>query len=248
MRALTVAGLIAAAVAMAVTAAPAAAQRAEADHRSRFSGSIAILNTQPLGSLETGPGIGVGLSAAWALDGARRFRVRGELRAAIYGRDTRTACLSETVGCLIEVDIHTDYSSFYFGVGPEVAVPLFGSTLVLDATAGVGSFAVNSSVRGVSDPDAENLLTTENFSDTFFAWSAGGEIRVPVSAVVSIGLGARYQHNGEASYVREGGVTQDTDGSVVVDAITTDANQMAITLGVAFHPFVGWTADRDDDG
>lgn len=48
--------------------------------------------------------------------------------------------------------------------------------------------------------------------------------------------------------MREGGVRKNPDGSVNVDAITTDANQLAITLGVAFHPFVGWADDPDDDG
>ena len=231
------------------TSAPAGAQSGVEERTpSRFSGSLAVLNTQPLGELQTGPGYGIGLSGAWAVDAARRFRLRGELRAAIYGRDTRTACLSETVGCLIEIDINTDYTSFYFGVGPEVGIPLLGSELVLDATAGVGSFGVTSSVRGVSDPEGENLLSTNNFSDTFFAWSAGGELRVPVSSVISLALGARYQHNGQASYVREGGVTRNPDGSITVDAITTDANQMALTLGVALHPYVGWGEDADDGG
>jgi hypothetical protein len=235
-----------AALAAVAMAGPVAAQ-GPGETPSRFSGGLTLVHTQPLGNLETGPGWGVGLSAAWALDEARVFRLRGELRAAIYGRDTRpNVCLSETVGCLIQVDVNTDYSSLFFGVGPEVAVPLGGSELVLDATAGVGSFLVTSSVEGVSDPDDQDLFTTENFSDTFFAWSAGGELRIRLTPVVSLALGAHYQYNGEASYVREGGVTLNPDGSVNVDAITTDANQMTFSLGVAFHPFVGWTEETDD--
>lgn len=227
---------------------PAAAQRAAPDREeySRFSGSMAFLNTQPLGSLSTGPGFGVDLSAAWALDPARRFRVRGELRGAMYGRDTRTACLSETVGCLIEVDVDTDYGSYFVGVGPELAVPVVGSTLILDATAGVAGFSVSSSVRGTADFDGEDLLSTNNFSDTFFAWSAGGELRVPVAPVVSLSVGGHYQHNGEASYVPEGGVTRNAHGTVDVAAVTTDANMFTITVGVAFHPFVGWTEEMED--
>ena len=206
---------------------------------SRLSGSLALVNTQPLGELATGPGLGVALSAALAVNSTRRLRVRGELRAAIYGRDTRTACLSETVGCLIQVDINTDYTTLYFGLGPELAVPLLGSTLVFDATAGVANFSASSSVEGTSSSDTEDLFKTDHFSDTFFAWSLGSELRVPVSAQFSIALGAHYQHNGEASYVPEGGVTQNPDGSVAVNALTTDANQMAFTLGVAFHPLTG---------
>ncbi|MDX1674912.1 MAG: hypothetical protein R3314_08970, partial [Longimicrobiales bacterium] len=138
---------------------------------SPLSGSLALLNTQPLGELATGPGLGVGLSAALAVSSSRRLRLRGELRAAIYGRDTRTACLSQTVGCLIQVDINTDYTTLYVGIGPEMAVPLLGSTLVLDATAGVANFSASSSVAGTSSTDTEDLFKTDHFSDTFFAWS-----------------------------------------------------------------------------
>lgn len=221
------------------TAGPASAQTTAEPVGSRLSGRLAVLNTQPLGELATGPGIGVGLSAAWAVDSARRLRLRGELRAGIYGRDTRTVCLSQTVGCLIQVDINTDYTTLYFGLGPEVAVPVAGTTLVLDATAGVANFSASSSVEGTSGTDNEDLFRTDHFSDTFFAWSVGGEFRVPVSTQVAIAVGAHYQHNGEASYVTEGGVTQNPDGSVAVNALTTDANQMVFTLGVAFHPFAG---------
>lgn len=222
-----------------LTVRPLSAQGPDSRLPSRLSGSLALLNTQPLGELATGPGLGVGLSAALAVDRTRRLRLRGELRAGIYGRDTRTACLSQTVGCLIQVDINTDYTTLYVGLGPEVAVPLLGTTLVLDATAGVANFSASSSVEGTSGLDNEDLFKTDHFSDTFFAWSVGGEVRVPVSAQFAIALGAHYQHNGEASYVPEGGVTQNPDGSVAVNELTTDANQMAFTLGVAFHPFAG---------
>lgn len=242
--------LLTAAALAAAAAAPATAQQADPPPEySRFSGSVALLNTQPLGNLETGPGIGVDASGAWALVPGRWLRVRGQLRGAIYGQESRRACLSETVGCLIEVDINTDYSSFYLGVGPELAIPLFGrAALVLDATAGFGSFSVTSSIRGVSDPDDEDLLTTDNFEDTFFAWSVGAELRIRVSPQASIALGTHYQHNGEASYVPEGGITVNADGTLNVGALTTDANQIAITLGIAFHPFVGWVERLEENG
>ncbi len=223
---------------------PAAAQARPDDspERSRFSGSIALLNTQPLGSLETGPGIGVAASGAWALDPRHIVRIRGEVRAAGYGAESRRACLTS---CLIEVDINTTYATFYVGVGPELALPIAGAQLVLDATGGFGSFGVSSSVQGVSD--SEDAFSTTNFEDDFFAWSTGGELRIPVSRQLSIAVGARYQHNGQASYVNEGGITVNGDGSLNISSRTTDANFMAITLGVAVRPFVGWIEDEDDD-
>ena len=208
--------------------------------RSAWSGRLALLNTQPLGGLRTGPGVGVDLSAAYALDPGLRYRIRGEFRAASYGSETRPACLSTPVGCLIEVDVVTSYGYLYGGAGPEVAIPVLGSELVVDATAGVGSFTVSSSVRGASD--GESVLNTTNFDDTFFAWSTGGELRIPVSSQLSVAVGSRYQHNGEASYVPEGGISENPDGSVAVEALTGDANMATFTLGIAFRPFVGWAS------
>jgi hypothetical protein len=211
----------------------------EAPTRSRFSGSLALLNTQPLGALATGPGLGVAAAGAFALDAARIFRVRAELRAAGYGSEERRACLGGEIGCLIELEVDTRYTSFYLGAGPEVALGVLGTELVLDATAGIGAFAVTSSVRGVSEPDRENRLDTDNFRDEFFAWSVGGELRIPVASRFAVTVGSHYQHNGEASYVPEGGVTQNGDGSLAIDARTTDANLVTLTLGVAFRPFTG---------
>lgn len=233
----------------AVAQAPAAdpAGQDEEDLRpSRFSGAISLLNTQPLGDLETGAGFGGAASAAVALDPRQRIRVRADLRFALYGHDRQRSCLGGTAGCLIQMDIDTNYSSFYLGFGPELALPLGNATVVLDATAGLGRFAVDSSVRGVSDQD-ESLFDTNNFHDEVFAWAAGGELRVPLSRQVGLSFGAHYLRNGEASYVPEGGIGQLPDGSLDLQTLTTDANQVAITLGVAFHPTVGWLRNASDD-
>jgi opacity protein-like surface antigen len=211
--------------------------------RSRFSGAATFLNTQPLGELATGPGYGIGLSVAWAPEPTQRVRLRADLRVAGYGHETRRACLSETVGCLIEADINTVYSTVYVGAGPELAFPVLGSTLIFDATAGYAVFSVDSSIEG-RDSDG-SVLNTNNFRDGLFAWSAGGELRVPVSSQVAIALGARYQRNGRASYVPEGGIARNPDGSVAIESMTTEANQVALTLGVALHPFVG---QEQEDG
>jgi hypothetical protein len=202
---------------------------------SRFSGAVAFLNTQPVGGLRTGPGFGVALTGAYALDQARIFRIRGDLRFASYGHERREVCLSQTVGCWIRVDLNTNYGTAFAGIGPEVAIPVGPVHLVLDGTVGVGHFTVGTSLSGVDDY-GENAFDTTHFEDTVFAWSTGGELRVPVSRKVAIALGSHYVHNGQASYVLEGGVTENPDGTLRVSPISTDANMVAITLGVAFRP------------
>ena len=212
-------------------------QSVRAQGPSGFSGSVTLLNTQPLGDLRTGPGFGLAASGAWAIDPSRFFRIRGDLRAASYGHDQQEFCISETIGCWIRTDVNTDYTFAYAGLGPEVAIPLFlDAQLVLDATAGIGYFGVSSSLEGV-DESASGFGTTTHHEDTIFAWSAGGELRVPLSPTIALTGGAHYLHNGEASYVVEGDISRNPDGTLTVSPTVTDANMVAITLGVAFQPW-----------
>lgn len=205
--------------------------------RSRLSGGIALLNTQPLGDLRTGPGIGLALSGAWALDRSHRLRIRGDVRLSTYGHERRRFCINETIGCWIQVDVDTDFNTIYAGVGPELALSVLGTELVLDATAGLGHFGVVSTLQGIDD--SESIATTNHYQDYVFAWATGGELRIPVSRVLAISLGTHYVHNGRASYVVEGGITQSSDGTLNISPLTTDANMVAITLGITFRPTVG---------
>lgn len=211
---------------------------ASAQEYSRFTGSFSLLNTQPIGELATGPGFGVALGAEYALDPFRIFRIHGQFRAAIYDHERREVCFSYTVGCRIMLDLDTNYSILYVGLGPQIAIPLGPLSLALDATAGWTSFAASSSLSGVDDQD-ESFGETENYSDDGFAWSTGAQLRIPVGTQFGIAVGGHYQHNGEMSYLREGGITENPDGSLSFDPYRSEANLYAITLGVVFRPILG---------
>lgn len=209
-----------------------------AQEYSRFSGSFALLNTQPLGDLSTGPGLGVAIAGEYALDRSRIFRIRGEFRGSVYDHESRRICFSSTVGCRILLDLDTNYSITYAGIGPAIVLPLGPARLAVVGTAGWSSFAATSSLQGVDEHD-ESFGETTNYDDHTFAWSAGSELRVPVSTRFGLSAGAHYQHNGTVSYLREGGITDNPDGSLSFDPQTTEANLVAITLGVVFTPFTG---------
>lgn len=206
-----------------------------AQEPSRFDGTIALLNTQPLGDLATGPGWGLAAGAAFALDPARIFRIHGEFRAALYDHERREVCFSSTVGCRVRLDLDTNYSVLYAGIGPQIALPLGPTQLVLDATIGWGGMMATSSLSGV-DESGDRIGDTTNYEDHTLAWSTGGELRIPFSQKVALSLGAAYQHNGAMSYVREGGIIDHPDGSLSFEPFHTDANLLAITLGVALRP------------
>lgn len=225
-------------------AAPVTAQEAPREY-SRFTPSLALINTQALGELGTGPGIGAAMTLALAVDPARRIRARLDFRPALYGSESRDGCLMVGgVGCVGDVEVETTYASLYIGAGPELALPIGTSELVVAGTAGLGGFSVGTSVQ--SDYMDETLATSDDFEDWFFAWSLGGELRIPIWSNGSLLLGAHYQHNGEATYVPEGGVVRDPDEqTVTISPVTSDANQMVIALGLAFRPYRGWEPWKD---
>lgn len=210
---------------------------AHAQEYSPYTGSFALLNTQPLGELSTGPGFGVLLAGAYALDPSRIFHVRGELRASMYGHEDREVCFSSTVGCRVLLDLNTSYATVYLGLGPQVLVPLGPARLALVGTVGVGGFTTTSSLSGVDEHD-EDFGHTANHEDYTLAWSTGGELRVPVSERFALTVGGQYQHNGVMSYLREGGISDNPDGTLTLDTQRTDANMVALYLGVTARSFV----------
>lgn len=211
---------------------------ARAQEYSRFTGTFSLLNTQPVGELATGPGLGIALGGEYALDRLRIFRIHGEFRAAIYDHERREVCFSQTVGCRILLDLDTSYGILYAGLGPQIAIPVGPLTLALDGTAGWTLFSTTSSLSGVDDQD-ESFGETQNYDDDAFAWSAGGQLRIPVGTQFGIAVGGQYQHNGVMSYLREGGITDNPDGTVSFTPRRTEANLVAITLGVVFRPVLG---------
>jgi hypothetical protein len=84
--------------------------------------------------------------------------------------------------------------------------------------------------------ERDDLGTTTHFRDHLFAWAAGGELRVPLSGRVALSAGAYYHGNGTASYVPDDGITENPDGTLDIPVRRTDANLLALTLGVAYRP------------
>lgn len=221
-------------------AAPVAAQ-VDAEY-SRFSGEFNLLNTQAMGDLATGPGFGLALSGAWALDQARMFRVRGDLRFSVYDHEKQRVCVTS---CLIQADLDTNHGFMYAGLGPELVLPVGPVDLAFDATAGFIGFSSTSSLSGV-DSENENHFNTTNHDDGAFAWSTGAALRIPVGSQVSIALGTHYlASTSPVTYLLKGGITELPDGSLELDSITTDANVVAFTIGVAIRPFVGRDGPAD---
>jgi hypothetical protein len=204
----------------------------------RMHAGLALAVAQPVGEFSDYVGAGGGLQGFFrvGLDprGIVSLRVTGGFLQ--YGSETKRVCLSTTVGCRIEVDLTTSNNIILFGVGPELAVPIGRVRLYGNATAGLGYFSTDSSVKGATGGQ-DSFASTNNYGDGGFAWTGGGgiEVRVaqPKGVPISIDFGLSHQGNGRREYLTEGGITDRPDGSIVLDVKRSDADFILWRIGVS---------------
>ena len=183
------------------------------------------------------------VNTGWGIDG--HFRIHLDRQGIIslradgsfvnYGNETRRVCFGGGVGCLIQLDLTTSNNILSFAAGPEIAVPDGLIQPYIHGGIGISYFATTSSVEG-SDNNDEPFARTTNFDDLTFSWIAAAGLRIPLSrgrTPVALDLGARLLDNGEVEYLREGSITTNPDGSIVLDPILSEANLVKILIGVS---------------
>lgn len=83
--------------------------------------------------------------------------------------------------------------------------------------------------------DNLSFADTKNFDDITFALTGGGGVLIRLRGgprPILLDLAARYHSNGEASYLREGSITDHPDGSVTINPIRSQTNFLALQVGV----------------
>ena len=79
-----------------------------------------------------------------------------------------------------------------------------------------------------------DFARTTNYSDAAFRYGFGWGILVPFqtsSTEWAIDFGAIYHGNGQVRYLREGGIIDLPDGSIILQPIQSDANLFTYRLG-----------------
>lgn len=162
--------------------------------------------------------------------GILSFRLDGGL--LIYGRETFRVPLSSTIGGRILVDLTTSNNIVWMGFGPQLTSPSGFIRPYANAGVGFSYFFTESSVEGSHDNDP--FASTTNYSDATFRYAFGGGFLIPFQTRTSewaIDLGAVYHGNGQVRYLREGGIEDFPDGSIVLHPIQSDANLLTYRLG-----------------
>jgi hypothetical protein len=232
---------LAAALALAVPAAaqaqyPARLGPATRDGEPRLMGGVDFTIAQPAGQfgqyVDNGVGVGVHGLARLGASGAFALRIDGNF--VQYGRETKRVPLSPTVGGRINVDLTTSNNIFWVGVGPELMAPRGPVRPYVNGSVGFSYFATESSLSGVDD--SENVLHNTNYDDTVFSYSAGTGVLIPVvhgrRTLVFLDLGARFNNNGRAQYLREGGIEDLPNGGIALHPIDSNANLWTYHIGV----------------
>lgn len=197
-----------------------------------ITGVLEVPHDQFSNYVGNGGGLNVGFLARLSRNGAALLRL--DAGYLVYGRETRRSCLSETVGCLITVDVTTSNDIFVAGIGPQFMVPRGPIRPYVTGTAGLAYFFTHSSIEGSNN--SEPFADTKHFDDLVFAWTGGGGVLIPVRGgrtPILIDLGARYHDNGDVSYLREGSITVQPGGSLLIRPIRSRANFISYHLGVA---------------
>jgi len=118
--------------------------------------------------------------------------------------------------------------------GPQVALSAGRLQLYGFGAGGFSYFATDAEVESSCDCS----FTTTLRDDWTWVTEIGGGVRVGLGASrskVALDLGVRALRNGEATYVTEGDVTQNPDGSFTIRPHRTEAHLLVIHLGVS-----GW--------
>ena len=116
--------------------------------------------------------------------------------------------------------------------GPQVALRLGRVQLYGFWAGGFSYFATDANPDDACGCDFTQTL----HDDLTWMTEVGGGVRIALGRSFSspaLDLGVRALRNGEASYVTEGGVTQNSDGSFTIRPIRSEAHLLVIQVGVS---------------
>jgi hypothetical protein len=184
-----------------------------------------------------GNGYGGGGGVIYHLVRSGLLSVRFDVSGFQYGHETKTLPLSETIGSRILVDVTTNNSIMAVSWGPELARPTGRIRPYVNVGYSALLFRTTSSIEGVDSEDGDAFHTT-NLKDSTRAWVYGGGLRFQLgsrTSPVTLDTGLRYYRGGTVSYLREGSIQDNPDGTITMRPITSKTPFLVYTIGVKFR-------------
>lgn len=216
---------------------PAHAQRrGERDGPPRAFAGGTLQVGEPVGEFRdhVDTGFGIGGHFLYALDRAGGVGLRVDGGMINYGNEHRTVPLSSTIGGRITADLTTSNNILLLGAGPQLMLPTGRLRPYAFGTAGIAYFVTESSLRG--DRGGDVFATTNNFDDLTFAFGGGAGLYIPLRrgrTPISVDVGARFQRNGQARYLREGSIRDNPDGTISFTPIESETDLLTFQVGLS---------------
>ncbi|HXV16950.1 MAG TPA: outer membrane beta-barrel protein [Gemmatimonadaceae bacterium] len=203
---------------------------------SRFTLVGDLLVAQPKGEFATQidrNGFGANIGGLFRLDREGLFSIRGDIGGMQYGSETLHVPYWPITG-RVSLDVETTNNTFWGSIGPQIQVPVGPVQPYMNAAVGFMDFNTTTSVRG-SDSNYEYARST-NSDDATSAWIFGGGLYVPIgtSKQFKLNVGARYFYGGDATYLTEGDIIDNPDGSVTLQPRHSKTDQVTWQVGVSY--------------
>lgn len=177
-------------------------------------------------------GFGFNAGGMLRLDPAGMFAVRAEIGGLQYGRE-RMPIAFDFSG-RISADVVTTNMIGWIAMGPQFTFPAGPVRPYANAAFAITNFRTTSSIE--DRQTSEQFAVTENASDFSSAAVFGGGIYVPIGGrapTAMLTLGGKYYYGGEATYLPEGGIQDNDDGSVTLFPARTKTDFVIWQLGVS---------------
>lgn len=203
---------------------------------SRFQVGIDAVLSQPKGEFATNIGNGYGLNGTgmFRLDPNGFLNIRADVGTVQYGRETQRVPYAPITG-RINLDVETTNNIAWGSIGGQLQVPNGWFRPYANAAIAYTDFSTRSTLTG-SDDNYEYASTT-NQHDGSRAWIFGGGVVIPFGnkfALGGINLGARYYYGGRATYLREGDIIDNADGTITVTPRNSKTDLVLWQLGASF--------------
>jgi hypothetical protein len=204
---------------------------------SRFTIGGGFVVSQPKGEFAENIDNGFGIDAygLFRLDPTGVLSLRADLGGSQYGSETLPA--GYIYGGRVGVEVETTNSILWAAFGPQLAIPVGRIRPYASAAIGVMNFQTTSAVRGTDQYQGETFASTENQSDNTHAWIFGGGVYVPFTgrlSMMAIDVGAKYFTGGNATYLREGAIRDNPDGTVTIFPSHSKTDQVTWHVGVSY--------------
>jgi hypothetical protein len=199
--------------------------------RFSFGGDLAL--SQPKGEFANNVpnGYGFDLTGMFRLDPQGYFNLRADLGGVRYGHERER--IGFPISGRVAVDLNTDNQIGFGAFGVQLQIPDGWFRPYANAAVAATYFWTESSISGADN--SEPFDQTTNLDDWSHAWIFGGGVMIPFGrSIGALNLGARYHYGASATYLKEGDITDNPDGTINLNPRNSKTDLVLWQLGVSF--------------